>query len=177
MMYRNCFVLFLLVSIVLWSACASDRQKALAQIEVLEKRIAKDSLSNPDKSVFMKIAAAYLDYAKRYNDDPKAQEMLFKAASINNSLHNFSQAARLYKDVYLRYPRFNKAAVSLFLSGFIYENYLHDLSKAQKDYLEFLSVFPHHELNKDVKYSIGHLGFSQEEMIYSVNKNANSAVK
>lgn len=50
-------------------------------------------------------------------------------------------------------------------AAFIYENQLHGAEKAKKLYEEFMKKYPDHELAKDVKFSLDHIGKSDEELI------------
>ncbi len=158
--------------VALLMACNGEKQELTERIASIEKTIYKDSIKTLNKEEALKASDLYGEYVTKFPKDERAPEMLFKAATINNSLFLFEQAVHLYKQLYTEYPEHKKAAVSLFLSAFISENYLHNLDRAKADYTEFLAKFPKHELTKDVMFSIAHLGKSDEELIREFEKDS-----
>lgn len=157
-------IVCLFISAFLYS-CDGGRTEALVSIETLEKKVYKDSLKTLNTEVAVQLSDACIGFVNEFPKDEKAPDMLFKAASINNSLLLFEPSVHLYRKLYTDYPEHKRAAVCLFLSAFISENYLHNLERAKSEYTLFLEKHPKHELAKDVKFSLQHLGKNDEELL------------
>ncbi len=162
---QRLFVIVLFSIPVFLFSCKREKTELLDRINVVEKNINKDSLGTFNKGLAIEASDLYIDFVNKFPDDEKAPDMLFKAANINNRILLFEQAVLLCKKLYVDYPEHKKAPVCLFLSAFISENYLHNLDKAKTEYTEFLDKYPHHELAKDARFSIQHLGKSDLELI------------
>lgn len=108
---------------------------------------------------------AYHTYADNFADDAKTPEYLFKAAEVHRSLKEYGKAVEIYKQIFEKYPAYEKAPQSLFLLGFSYENDVKNIEEAKKVYQQFLDKFPTHELADDVQFSMSNLGKSPEEII------------
>ena len=64
----------------------------------------------------------------------------------------------------LKYENTNYAKNSLFMIGYIYNNYLENYSRAIKYYKEFLNKYPSDELTPSVNYEINELHTIQKEI-------------
>ena len=107
----------------------------------------------------------YLAFVDRYTDDELTPEYLFKAADLLRALRKSEEALRYYQQICDDFPDFDKVPHSLFLQGFVYENDLKDMAKAEAKYKEFLSKYPDHDLADDVEFSLQYLGKSPEDII------------
>ncbi len=164
------------LALLIIAACSSGPSTAdLAKaIETAEAALTSDSLdfNSPERKQHYETAVnSYIDYAQALPEDPKTPDYLFKAAEIQRTLKQFPEAIKSYKQIYDNHGTHAKAAQSLFLMGFSYENDLKDLDKAKALYGEFIEKFPKHELADDVQFSITHLGKTPEEIIKEFEKN------
>ena len=60
---------------------------------------------------------------------------------------------------------YEKSSDCLFWVGYIYDNDMGMDDKAKGKYELFLEKYPEHELSKDVTFLLGHLGWSDEEIL------------
>lgn len=153
------FLCLLLVS------CASEQERAEKAIAAKEKELIGDSTMALDFSKARDMLKLYADYIKKYPDAPLSENYLFKAAEISMGMMQSNVAIKYFGQFYEKYPQSEKAPYSLFMQGFVYETQLKDLEKAKWYYEKFISEFPEHQLVSDARFSIEHLGKSEEELI------------
>ena len=147
-------------------ACTSPKEKLSNKINEGEKKLFADSVKSYDQTSARELVTAYIDFTKSFPADSVSPLYLFKAAEVANGILKLPvEALEYYNWVVEKYPTHEKASVSLFLEGFISENNLKNNEKAKKYYEEFLSKYPDHSLSKDVKFSLEHLGMSDEDLI------------
>ncbi|MEP7264198.1 MAG: tetratricopeptide repeat protein, partial [Bacteroidota bacterium] len=146
------------------ASCTHPQGKVQKQIEAKEKELLADSSLSPDRAKANELIKLYISYADQFPDDTTAGTYLFKAGDIADRIRQPQQALDLFARVQ-RYQSNPKAAVALFLQGFINENELNDKVKAKSFYEEFLKKYPNHELSKDVRTTINNLGKTDEELI------------
>lgn len=148
-------------------ACQSPKEKALIEIDQLE---AQDSLFNLDNMA--KLKDAYIAFADKYPDDERSPEFLFKAGQNIGAIASGQQNIELHKDaikifdrIQSTYPKNHYAEEALFMTGFVYENYLSDLKQAKTAYEVLMSKYPESELAEEAKLAIENLGVNPEEII------------
>jgi len=138
----------------------------LEDIEIAEADLyGKNNEFKFDESRATKTVEAYLAFIDKYDDAELAPEYLFKAADLLRALRKSEEALRYYQQICDDFPDYTKVPHSLFLQGFVYENDLKDLAKAEAKYKEFLSKYPEHDLADDVEFSLQYLGKSPEDII------------
>jgi TolA-binding protein len=109
--------------------------------------------------------ALYADFVKKFPENTKAEDYLFKAGEVSMGAMQSNVAIKYFEQYYEKYPKADKAPYSLFMQGFIYETQVNNTEKAKWCYEKFISDFPAHKLAEDAKYSIANLGKSEEELI------------
>jgi tetratricopeptide (TPR) repeat protein len=82
-----------------------------------------------------------------------------------------------YKLFYEQYPEMQPSALSLFLTGYIYNNNLQMFDSAKIFYKEFLTKFPNHDLATTVKFELESMGKSPEETLNDRIQDKRSMVK
>ena len=82
-----------------------------------------------------------------------------------------------YKLFHEQYPEMQPSALSLFLTGYIYNNNLQMFDSAKVYYEEFLKKFPTHDLSPTVKFELESIGKSPEETLNERSQNKNRIVK
>jgi len=147
------------------ASCTSEQQKLEQAIAAKEKELYGDSTMKVDFSKAKDMIALYGDFVKKYPDDEKAEDYLFKAGEVSMGTMQSNVAIKYFEQYYLKFPKAEKAPYSLFMQGFIYETQLQNTEKAKWCYEKFISDFPDHKLAQDAKYSIANLGKSEEELI------------
>ncbi|HJW28472.1 MAG TPA: hypothetical protein VJ508_04390, partial [Saprospiraceae bacterium] len=99
--------------------------------------------------------------------DPKlvnAPEHLHRAAETARTLRDIPRAIHIYDWIMQVYPDHPRAATSMFLKAFTYDNDLKDFTKAGKYYNEFLTKYPKNEFAESAKFLLENLGKSEEEL-------------
>jgi tetratricopeptide (TPR) repeat protein len=156
--------ILLLTTLITFVSCTQPQVKYRNKIEEAEKAIMADSSMSPDRAKANDLIKLYIDFADRFQDDSSAGTYLFKAGDIAFRIREPQKALELFGRVQ-RYPANAKAAVALFLQGFINETELNDKVKAKEYYESFLQKYPNHELSKDVRITIQNLGKSDEDLV------------
>lgn len=147
------------------ASCTSEQQKLLQAIDAKEKELYGDSTMVMDFAKAKDMIALYADFVKKYPENEKAEDYLFKAGEVSMGATQSNVAIKYFEQYYEKYPKAEKAPYSLFMQGFIYETQLQNTEKAKWCYEKFISDFPSHKLAEDAKYSIANLGKSEEELI------------
>lgn len=95
---------------------------------------------------------------------PNGPEFLHRAAETARTLRDIPKAIELYDWIIEKYPTHTRAATSLFLKAFTYDNDLKDYTKAGEYYNEFLTKYPNNEFTESAKFLLDNLGKSEEEL-------------
>ncbi len=160
---KKAAVILLLITLV---ACSSKQDQATTDIKNMEQALKSDaSKKEIDPRKGRDLITAYVDYSKAYPSDSFAAECLFRAAELANGMRAPIEALEYYSQVYQKFPASKNAPICLFLQGFVYENNLKNPQKAKAFYEEFLKKYPTHALANDVRFSLQHVGMSDEELI------------
>jgi len=157
---------FLAICLALFS-CKSGKQKLQESISTNEQKLFSDSTKMLDATVAEETLKSYKEYAEKYPDDTASATYLFKSADLANGMRKYKEAIDLYGRFGEKYPTHRKAAASLFLQAFIYDNNLRDKEKAKQLYSEFLQKYPDHQLAASAKVSLEQLnmGLTDEELV------------
>ena len=157
------FPLFL-ITLLFLSGCQSPEQKAIDEIDTLEKEIFSDE-GMLDRNRVDELINIYVEYADQFKEDTLSPEYLFKAGDIAMNTNRSHQAIRYYSRIIDEYPEYRKVPEALFLKGYVYENNLGRLDKAEEIYTEFLDKYPDNDFADDAEVSLKYLGKSPEELI------------
>lgn len=149
----------------LFAACGPTKEKDQEKISVLEAELFSQSSGMINKEKADEVVDLYITFADTYPEDSISAEYLFKAADISMNMNLPTKAINLYKRIRAEYPGFRKAPECLFLTGYIYENYLGKLEEAKAIYEEFIDKYPDNDFADDAQISINNLGKSPEELI------------
>jgi len=152
----------------LGTSCTSSKEKQLQLIKENEKKLFSAPMQNVQQNgVAAELIKTYETYAEENGKDSKSPEFLFKAAELNTALGKYNDAIKNYQTIQQKFTSYNKAAESLFLEAFVYENHLQNTVKAKDIYRQFIQKYPNHELTDDAKASINFIekGLSPEEIV------------
>jgi tetratricopeptide (TPR) repeat protein len=94
----------------------------------------------------------------------KAPEYLHYAAETARTLRDIPKAIELYDWIIATYPSHPRAATSLFLKAFTYDNDLKEFDKAGVYYKDYLAKYPNDEFSESAKFLLDNLGKSEEEL-------------
>jgi tetratricopeptide (TPR) repeat protein len=160
------YSIWLIVLILMFmQACKTPEQKLLERISELEKELFSELKPTLDREKAFALVNAYVEFAMRKPEDKKAVDFLFKAGDISMNSGHPERAIELFSRIYNDYPEYDKRPESLFLMGFVYENMIGNLPKAEETYRRFIELYPGHDLADDAEMLIEHLGKSPEELV------------
>ena len=144
------------------------REMYLNQIKKLETEMHQSAELN---SVTGNLAIkAYSDYVLFFPNDSIAPDYLFKAAEIATATQQYKQALIYYQNITSKYPAYKLIQESLYLQGYLLDNFLNDDVKAKVIYEEVIQKYPASTYSNDAKSAIKNLGKSDEELIKEFKK-------
>jgi tetratricopeptide (TPR) repeat protein len=144
------------------------RQVFLNQIKKYESEMHK-SLSL-DPSLANITVTAYDNFVKNFPDDSLDADFLFKAGEISTANQQYKQALIYYETITKKYADYKYAPESLYLQGYLLDNFLNDDAKAKIIYEEVIVKYPSLPYAKDAKAAINNLGKSDEDLIKEFEK-------
>jgi len=130
-----------------------------------------------DSMVKKNISEALTNYESIIKEFPKSAEApdaLFQIATIyqNKMVKDISdkdantKAEETFRQVFNKYPDYEKAPMALFLSGFILANDLKDFRAATATYNLFLQKYPKHELATSAREELDNMGLSPDQILH-----------
>ena len=144
------------------------REQFLEEIKKLEGEMHKSAeLNNVTAGLAIQ---SYSDYAKNFPDDSVTPDYLFKAGEIATAIQQYPQALSYYKTITEKYPQFKMIKESLYLQGYLLDNFLNDDAKAKLIYEEVIAKYPSTSYANDAKAAISNLGKTDEELIKEFKK-------
>lgn len=116
----------------------------------------------------------YLHYAALYPEDSLSADFLFKGGEIAAVTKDYSTALHCYQMITTSYPSFVYVRESLYLQGYLLDNFLNDDAKAKEVYEQFLLKYPTGNYVADAKAAIANLGKTDMELIKEFEKKNKS---
>jgi outer membrane protein assembly factor BamD (BamD/ComL family) len=139
------------------------REQFLAQIRHYESEMHKSMTLDPNMATIA--VKAYDDFAKNFPDDSLTPDFIFKAGEISTANQQYPQALMYYQTITTKYPAYKLAAESLYLQGYLLDNFLNDDPGAKLIYEQVIVKYPALSYAADAKAAIRNLGKSDEELI------------
>lgn len=171
-------LVFLLVAVTFFIApgCKPSREKSVAGIKSLEKRLFSPDAMGFDKVKADSLMTLYTDFIGRRPGDSLTPDYLFKAASLSMNTGDGNKAIGFFDQYLKNYPDGKNAALSMFFKGFIYENMLRNLDKAKETYLLFMERYPESDFVKDAQMALLNLGKTPDQIVseFEAKKRADS---
>jgi TolA-binding protein len=160
-------IFYSLVFLSVMAACKSEKQKKNEMIQANEKTLFNDTTKMLNHNLALSQVDLYKEYAEKYPEDTLAPVYLFRAADLAHGMRRNKEAMDMYRDFLVRYPNHPKAAASLFLIAFVYDNDFHQTDSAKIKYREFLQKHPEHNLAPSAKAALDQLemGLTDEQLI------------
>ncbi|MCW3071428.1 MAG: hypothetical protein JWO44_1318 [Bacteroidetes bacterium] len=146
----------------------SPRELYLKQIRRYEKEMHQSLKLDPNTATIA--VKAYDDFVKNFPDDSLSADFIFKAAEISTANQQYAQALMYYELINSKYPGFKLTAESLYLQGYLLDNFLNDDEKAKLIYEQVIAKYPTLPYADDAKAAIRNLGKSDEELIREFEK-------
>ncbi len=157
-------LLILVVSVT--TSCHMRRNKMRREAARLEKEL--NHMPIADTATASQLVAVYKEYAKKYPRDSMAPEYLYRSGNVRLNTNDVKEALELFSFIPKKYPHCFKAPYSLFMQGYIYENYLKEYAMADQKYNIFLTRYPSHIMAREVRNILPYLGEKFEEPINSM---------
>lgn len=146
----------------------NPREKFLEQIKNYEAQMHQSMTLDPN--IASLAVQAYSEFVKLYPTDSLAPDYLFKAAEISTANQQYPQALMYYQSITEKYPNYKLKAESLYLQGYLLDNFLNDDAKAKTIYEQVIAKYPDLPYAADAKAAINNLGKSDEELIKEFKK-------
>jgi tetratricopeptide (TPR) repeat protein len=144
------------------------RAPFVEQIKSLEDAMHKSPEIND--SLALLAIKAYSDYALFFPNDTLSPNYLFKAGEIATAAKKYKQALIYYQTITAKYPDFKYIRESLYLQGFLLDNFMNDDASAKIIYDEIIEKYPNTNYAKDAKSALNNLGKSDEQIIEEFKK-------
>ncbi|UTW61464.1 hypothetical protein KFE98_15815 [bacterium SCSIO 12741] len=141
------------------------KKEAIASIKDQESKLLNSVSGQIDVNQANKVVSLYIQFANNNADDENAPEFLFKAAEVCMGISAFDRSINILKNFDRDYGNHEKAVDALYLTAFIYDNYLNQKGMAETKYRELIQRFPRHEYAIQAQASIKNLHMTDEELI------------
>jgi len=168
-------IVFFIAGVTVFSACKPAKERASLKIKKLEKEVFSDTSGKVDNTKTGELVNLYMAYYKKYPTDTVTPTYIYNAVSILMNTNKAQQATDWLDTLLIKYPNNKRIPQSLFLKGFILENYLNQLGRAKDVYTDFLKRYPNNALANDARASINNLGKTPEELMKQFENNSDSA--
>ena len=109
------------------------------------------------KIIFLSLILSIILVIQSCGPKMDASEMFAQANQLQKE-GKYQESINAYQKLISVYPESKFAPQSQFMIGFIYANEFKDLDKAKDAYEKFLEKYPDHEMAKDAKWELDHLG-------------------
>jgi len=146
----------------------TPRDLYLKQINRYEKEMHRSQTLDPNTATIA--VKAYDDFVKAFPNDSLSPDFIFKAAEISTANQQYTQALMYYEMITTKYPSFKLVPESLYLQGYLLDNFLNDDAKAKLVYEQVIAKYPKLPYAADAKAAIRNLGKSDEELIREFEK-------
>ena len=149
-------------------AGAPPREEYVANINKLAAEMHNaSSVSEPTARIAIQ---AYSDFVDYFPNDTLAPAYLFKAGEIATAAKKYKTALGFYQTITSKYKDYRFAKESLYLQGFLLDNFLNDDAAAKVIYEEVISKYPTTNYAGDAKAAINNLGKTDEQLIEEFKK-------
>lgn len=174
--------LFLIVSMMfIIASCGNNeqvKQNAVAEVPLREqyithiKKLEKEMLNSSEINNTTATLAikAYSDFVLFFPEDTLAPDYLFKAGEIATATKKYKQALIHYQTITSNYPDYKYFKESLYLQGFLLDNFMNDDAAAKLIYEEIIAKYPKTNYANDAMAAINNLGKTDEQLIEEFKK-------
>ena len=153
------------VIMIMMLSCGPGKDELNADIQKLEKEVFAPNSFVPDKQKATELIALYEKYAEKFPKDSVSGLYLYKGGKMAMSVNDGEKAISLFDKVTRLFPGVSVAPECVFLTAFVYENNLRNITKARDTYKDFLQKYPSHDLADDARLSLDNLGKTPEQIV------------
>ena len=149
---RKTFSAAVWIAILMLAAAGCNKMPA--------ERILEKGKKLEQKQKFKEALSQYERLVQRFPKNPKVPDAMYSMGNVYMyGLQDYPKAIDTFTRITTDYSDTLKvASQSLFLIGFIYNNFMVDTAKARAAYARFLEKYPKHELAPSVKWEMDHIG-------------------
>lgn len=141
------------------------KEELVLEITKMEEDLMAKMRTEFDDNMARNLVKFYTQYADNNPKDSISAEYLFKAGEVCIGLKDYKMAIANFQRIYDNFPSYNKRVESLYLVGFVHDEYLDQYAQAQDFYQKLIDDHPDHSFADDAQASIETLGLSDEEII------------
>jgi outer membrane protein assembly factor BamD (BamD/ComL family) len=152
----------------------TEKELLIECIYELESVVKKTDPEKLEASAAVDVVSEYRKFAEAYPQDSLSPEFLFKSAEVSIGLKKYMDAVNLFDKVYNKYPQYNKRIESLYLKGFVYDNYLNMKEMAKSVYEELIQKHPEHPFVKDAQAAVQALDMTDEQLLDMLKNNSSA---
>lgn len=156
------------------ASCTNPVEEKLNKINDLTTAVYDSTKSTINRDKAFELVKEYDNFVKEHKEEKQAADFLFKAGELSISLADGISAVKFFNRVYLEYPQYEKAPVSIFMKAFALETILNDKEQAKIAYEEFINKYPNHELAKDAKATLENIDIPLDELIKQFEQKQSS---
>lgn len=136
------------ILIAFYLILAFFKREEIKKISEMERLISHMPIADTSRAI--ELLREYAFYFNRYPLDTLAPDYQYRSANVMLNLEKTDEAMYLIKDIQRRYPSSPEAPLCFFMEGYVQENYLLNLNRADSLYREFLVKYPDHPMYRDV---------------------------
>ncbi len=156
------------------TSCSWQKDRHFNKVKALENEVFESNSGTFSREKMEALVEAYVSYASKYPQDTTAPAFLLSASNLSMNFGMPERAEEFLNKILLEYPAFRRAPESLFMLGFIYENFYRNFVQAREYYSFFIEKYPDHELADDAVLVIKDLGKTADELIEGFEKKVDS---
>jgi len=141
----------------------NHRNQYMDHLKLMEINLMKSDEIND--SAARHAIKVYADYAMFFPNDSLSANYLFKAGSIATGSKKYKQALIQYQTITSKYPNFKYVMESLYLQGFLLDNFMNDDAGAKLIYEKVIAKYPNTNCSRDAQLAINNFGKTDEQLI------------
>lgn len=128
-------------------SCGENPNTLRLQIQAIEEATQKDASDEQMRSLL----TLYVQYIQRYPQDAAAPIYMYRIAEAYYRATNWAEAARHLSLLMERYPNSKIEEDAYAFAGMLYEERLHDPTRAEKNYKDYLAKYPNGRYKKQAE--------------------------
>ena len=146
----------------------------LAEIDSLEGIVYSDTFDIDSKATG-ELLRSYLSYTKVFvGDKEHTPKYLYKAAALSRAVGLPVKALKLYDQILVDYPNWEKAPETAFLVAFTYDDDLQEKERAREAYEEVVEKYAGDHWALQAQERLKTIDMTDEELIEEFNKRIES---
>jgi len=146
-------------------SCGNPQAELASKIEDMAHQVYNDSTKRIDNEMAKQYIAACEEYAVKFATDSLAPTLLLKAAEASRNIRDYNTALKIYDQIIIDFPTYEKAPQALFLKAFTVDDNMGKKEEAKVIYEEFLEKYPDDDFAESARFMLDNLYKSDAEII------------